>query len=314
MFGDCPGLEEVAFGPNLVTIGHHAFSECVALKALTLPDSVQTIGINAFYHDKVLASVSFGTQLTLIDKYAFANCPGLRTVSFAASDIPILTISSYAFSGDTLLSTVTFSGALSSLESNAFRGDSLVRKLTFPSTVWSVGKNVFSQMGSVREVTFEGLPPSGLVASGLPADTKIRCNEEYKDEWTEVIASCGFTNVEWFDGSSIQPTPGPTPVDNVRYAIADAQADRAIASVTVNSNCEIGQFVLVDGRVYDSVLYIKNTAETDVKLTLPTGYDYRALKGTTPLTIPAGTENILTITRIEDKAFLVSREELVAIQ
>ena len=66
--------------------------------------------------------------------------------------------------------------------------------------------------------------------------------------------------------------------------------------------------------VYDSVLYIKNTAAGAVTLTLPAGFDYRALKGTTPLTIPANSQNILTITRIEDKTFLVTREELVAAQ
>ena len=99
-----------------------------------------------------------------------------------------------------------------------------------------------------------------------------------------------------------------------RYALAPTPADRAIASVSVSADTALDAFVLVDGKVYDSVLYVKNTADADVVLALPSGFAYRALKGTTPLTVPAGTENILTITRIEDNTFLVSREELAAIQ
>ena len=91
-------------------------------------------------------------------------------------------------------------------------------------------------------------------------------------------------------------------------------ADRAIASVTVDSDCDIDSFVLTDGKVYDSVLYISNTAANAVTLSLPAGNTYMAFKGTAPLMIPAQTQCILTITRVADTVFLVSREDLEAIQ
>ena len=69
-----------------------------------------------------------------------------------------------------------------------------------------------------------------------------------------------------------------------------------------------------DGEVYDSVLYISNIADDSVKLTLPSGFVYKTYKGTKPLVIPAKSQCMLSITRVADKTFLVSREELEDVQ
>ncbi len=98
------------------------------------------------------------------------------------------------------------------------------------------------------------------------------------------------------------------------YALTNSVADRAIASVTVSADCSIDSFVLKDGKVYDCVLYVNNTADNDVTLTLPTGNVYKAFKGAKPLTIPAKSQHIITITRVADTTFLVSREELETIE
>ena len=97
------------------------------------------------------------------------------------------------------------------------------------------------------------------------------------------------------------------------YALSRTAADRTIASVTVNSDCSIDTFVLKDGKVYDSLIRIENTADHAVKLALPAGYVYETFKGTSPLTIPAKSRNMLSITRTADKTFLVSREELATV-
>jgi hypothetical protein len=98
------------------------------------------------------------------------------------------------------------------------------------------------------------------------------------------------------------------------YALTDSVADRAIAEVTVDTDCAIDSFVLKDGEVYDSVLYVSNIADDSVKLTLPSGFVYKTYKGTKPLVIPARSQCMLSITRVADKTFLVSREELEDVQ
>ena len=101
---------------------------------------------------------------------------------------------------------------------------------------------------------------------------------------------------------------------DARYALASGVTDRAIATVTVDGDSAIDPFVLTDGKVFDTVLRVINTSATPSTLTLPSGYAYERLKGTAPLTIPALSTNLLTITRTADRVFFVAREELEAAQ
>ena len=84
--------------------------------------------------------------------------------------------------------------------------------------------------------------------------------------------------------------------------------------MTVDDDCAIDSFVLRDGKVYDTVLRIVNTASRNVRLTLPSGYVYEKFKGASPLSIPPNSTNMLTITRTADRVFMVSREEMEAAQ
>ena len=65
-----------------------------------------------------------------------------------------------------------------------------------------------------------------------------------------------------------------------------------------------------DGKVFDTVLRVINVADSAATLSLPSGYSYERLRGTAPLTIPASSTNLLTITRTTDRTFFVAREEL----
>ena len=146
--------------------------------------------------------------------------------------------------------------------------------------------------------TFAGWTPSGITAN-MTGDVTATAR------WTAI--SGGGTE----SSSSVT-----TVVQQVAasYALTDDVADRAIASVTVNSDCAIDAFVLKDGVVYDTMLRIVNTADCEVKLTLPTGYSYETFKGVKPLAIPAKSKSLLSITRVADKTFLVSREDLEDVQ
>ena len=208
-FGNCINLESVIFSGRLTMIGSHAFSECHALKTVALPESLLTIGVNCFYHNKALTSVSFGKRIESIGNCSFYGCPALRYVTFAETTTPLLTIGSYAFANDLSLSTVELSGGLKSVQSGAFADDPLLRKLTIPAIVTEFGNGVFSGMGDLRQVTFAGLPPKNIANAGLSKDVEIRYSSEWKEDWEEVVASCGFTNAKEYNGDPGQPAPVP---------------------------------------------------------------------------------------------------------
>ena len=310
VFGNCGNLETVEFGPNLETIGHHAFSECGHLKSLTIPDSVTTIGVNCFYNNIRLTKVTFGADLQSIGACAFMGCVSLSSVSFSPATTPLLTINANAFANCKYLASLTLSNAMPTIKSGAFEGCTMLRRITVPSLMSTIESNVFSGMENLNEVIFLGLPPENLANAGLATDIKIRYPEEYKEDWEAVVETIGFTNASVYEQKEL-----PILTDDSRYGLSDKPSDRAIASITVNqNNSPLNEFVMEDGKVFDCIIRIVNTAANDVTVTLPAGYVYESFKNATPLTIPANSRNILTITRTSDTTFLVTREELAVLQ
>ena len=308
-FGNCGNLETVEFGPNLKTIGDHAFSECGHLKSLTIPDSVTTIGVNCFYNNTRLTKVTFGADLQSIGACAFMGCVSLSSVSFSPATTPLLTINVNAFANCKYLASLTLSNAMPTIKSGAFSGCTMLRRVTVPSLMSTIESNVFSDMDNLKEVIFLGLPPENLANAGLAKDVNLRYPEEYKEDWEAVVETIGFTNA-----SVYAPIELPGLIDDSRYGLSDTPRDRSIASVSISENSALDEFVLEDGKVFDCIIRIVNTAANDVTVTLPSGYTYEAFKNATPLVIPANSRNILTITRTSEETFLVTREELAVLQ
>ena len=308
-FGNCDNLETVEFGPNLKTIGDHAFSECGHLKSLTIPDSVTTIGANCFYNNIRLTKVTFGADLQSIGACAFMGCVSLSSVSFSPATTPLLTINVNAFANCKYLASLTLSNAMPTIKSGAFSGCTMLRRITVPSLMSTIESNVFSGMENLNEVIFLGLPPENLANAGLATDIKIRYPEEYKEDWETVVETIGFTNASVYEQKDL---PGLT--DDSRYGLSDTPGDRSIASVSISEDSALDEFVLENGKVFDCIIRIVNTAANDVTVTLPSGYTYESFKSATPLVIPANSRNILTITRTSETTFLVTREELAVLQ
>ncbi|MGN0847420.1 MAG: leucine-rich repeat domain-containing protein [Kiritimatiellia bacterium] len=308
-FGNCINLETVTFGNALREIGHHAFSECRELKVLEFPDSLQRIGINAFYNNIRLTRASFGANLQTVDTCAFMGCVSLNSVSFSPATTPLLMIKSNAFRNCLCLASLTLPNSIPTIASGAFSGCTMLRRITIPSLLSTIESGVFTGMGNLKEVIFLGLPPENLGNAGLAKDVSIRYPSEYAQDWEDVIASCGFTNASVYEPDEIGGIVGDS-----RYGLSAKPSDRSIASLEISADTAIDSFILTDGKVYDSVLRIVNTADGDVTLTLPAGYTYETFEGADPLTIPAKSRNILTITRTAENVFLVTREKLRVLQ
>ena len=230
------------------------------------------------------------------------------------------------------IESVELADSLTKIPAGMFAGCAALKSIKIPAGVTSVGDEAFGDCLSLTSVTVLGNAPDvgDAVFWGTSRTLKVQVNgdsmgwaggvsTELPSSWCDraiVYADGSGTGGGSTGGSSGSGTSGGGAQVNVdpRYNLANNVADRAIASVTVDCDCEIDEFVLRDGKVYDCVLRIVNTSETDVRLTLPTGYEYETFKGTKPLTIPANSRNLLTITRTADKTFLVSREELSVIE
>lgn len=115
-FANCSSLTDVKF-KACNYIGGYAFSNCYALKHITLPSDLKAIKGYAFDNCNNLHSVDFPPLLEGIGPYAFQSC-ALDSIS-----LPGLTrIGGYAFSGCRNLKEVKVPSTLESVGDKAFEG------------------------------------------------------------------------------------------------------------------------------------------------------------------------------------------------
>jgi BspA type Leucine rich repeat region (6 copies) len=87
---ECPeGLHGSYTIPNSVTsIGVEAFGECESLTSVTIPNSVTNIGGGAFFDCFSLTSVTIPNRVTSIGDYAFLDCTNLTSAYFLGNAPP----------------------------------------------------------------------------------------------------------------------------------------------------------------------------------------------------------------------------------
>ena len=159
----------------LVSIADNAFNNCVALKSITIPKLVETIGEYCFASSSALESVTFGegSKLTSIGNYAFRKCGRLKNITIPAS---VGTIGEYCFYYCTALESVTFEegSKLTSIGNYAFsycnRG---LKSIIIPASVKTIGQSCFSYCSALESVTFE----EGSELSSIAGDAFYRCVE-----------------------------------------------------------------------------------------------------------------------------------------
>jgi hypothetical protein len=106
--------------PNSVTsIGYEAFSGRFGLTSITIPNSVTSIGYGAFYDCDGLTSIEIPNSVTSIGNSAFAYCDGLTSVTFPQSVTSIGASAFYRCSG---LTSIEIPNSVTSIGDWAFGG------------------------------------------------------------------------------------------------------------------------------------------------------------------------------------------------
>ena len=110
-------MTSVTIGGSVTNIGLRAFSDCVGLENVVVPDSVESIGDYAFYGCSGLAGLTMGNGVASIGNHAFHGCVGLSDVVIPNS---VESIGDYAFYGCSWLRSLTIGNGVSSIGNYAF--------------------------------------------------------------------------------------------------------------------------------------------------------------------------------------------------
>ena len=145
--------EEIIFpeDSHLERIGDNAFANLINLKAITFPESLQSIGNEAFLATNLSGELHFNKNLTKIGSRAFATNSALEKISFEEGS-KIRIIGEEAFLYDNGIYSAEFPEGLEEIRDAAFSGCSGIDSLTLPSSISIIGSGAFKNMSSLEEI------------------------------------------------------------------------------------------------------------------------------------------------------------------
>ena len=185
VFKDCTLLSEIVLPESLESIGDEAFRN-TALRKAVIPDSVKYIGSYAYSDNEGLTEAKLGTGINEIDIYAFSNCSKLKKIDFMCTNLtsPCQGIFEGCILNDIIIGEKVEYIADGLFESASFAHNS---KIVLPETIISIGKRAFANAKNlsisisgknlieIKESAFEGSDieeiqfPSSLATIGKAA-------------------------------------------------------------------------------------------------------------------------------------------------
>ena len=195
-------LVELRFPDSLKTIGRNAFVACYNLTKLSFPEGLQTIESSAFNGCDGLTKLSFPESLQTIGFSAFQGCDGLESVSFPEN---LKTIGSSAFQSCGSLESVSFpaNAKLETIENNTFNNCVSLTDVSFPEGLKIIEKSVFYGCVSLTDVSFPAnIQTIGKSAfNGCAGLTSVSFPANLQTIGNYAFASCtGLTSVSLPEG------------------------------------------------------------------------------------------------------------------
>ena len=241
--GDAVDIPATINGKPVVSIGDSAFAEN-RLTSVTIPNSVTTIGKNAFAGNYYgtgnrLTSVTIPNSVTTIGDYAFSNNQ-LTSVTIGNS---VTTIGSGAFAANRLTS-VTIPNSVTTIGDSAFLRNQLT-SVTIGNSVTTIGGSAFAE-NSLTSVTI----PNSVTTIGSGAFSR--------NSLTSVTIGSSVTTIEQtaFQYNSLTSVIIPNSVTTIGDS---AFSSNPLIRVTIGANVELGSFSF-SGPYYNTFNYVYDNA------------------------------------------------------
>lgn len=201
---------DVVIPEGVTAIGSNVFYNswegvgCDIIKSITIPASVQSIGVQAFLQCPNLEKVIIedGSQLSEIGYYAFGECTSLKNIELPES---VKSINYYTFEGCSSLESVTMNGvkkieryafaecenlasvamnSIETIEEYAFWNSALA-SVNLPSTLKSIGDNAFFNCALESVIIPDSVSVENMGESAFGGCKKLK-KAVLPDGWEEI--------------------------------------------------------------------------------------------------------------------------------
>ena len=191
--------------PNSVTsIGNNAFYNCFTLTSVTIPNSVTSIGDYAFSSCTGLTSIKISNNVTNIGGKAFKDCTGLKKVivsniaawcriSFSNNTANPLYYAHHLYSDEnTEITNLVIPDGETSIGNSAFYNCSGLTSIEIPNSVTSIGDAAFSGCTGLTSIKISNNVTSigDAAFSGCTGLTSIKISNNVTNIGKEAFSGC----------------------------------------------------------------------------------------------------------------------------
>ena len=224
VFSGNTNLTTVTLPESLTTLGGEAFRGCQSLKIVKIPSKVTAIPDHCFEGCSSLESVTIPDGVTTIGTDAFYKCKNLESVALPES---LTTLGSRSFEFCKSLKTIKIPSGVTTIPFQCFNGCSSLESIAIPEGVTDIGNEAFSGCNLNALTLPESLEKIGswafyynrsLKSINIPA--KVKTIEEWAFTYcglTELVIPEGVTTIgqRAFSANSLQKLTLPSTITSI---------------------------------------------------------------------------------------------------
>ena len=173
-------IDSIVIEYGVTSIGNYAFNG-VAIESISFPETVTSIGSNAFGHCRNLSEIEIPNSVNYLGEYAFINCSNLVTASIPEG---VTELSEGLFLGCSKLAEVSLPSSLQTIGPRCFFWCYDLGNINFPDSLTRIEEFAFYDCNSITSLLF----PDGFNYLGDGAF-------ESCDNLNEVIFPVNFSSI-----------------------------------------------------------------------------------------------------------------------
>ncbi len=148
-FRETTALTALSMPDSLTSIGFSAFSGCTNLASVAMSAGITNIADGAFQDCLALVSIDLPTGLTHLGGSAFRGCQSLLSIHIPGS---LTSMEDSVFAGCSSLEEATIAPGLSIIPDGTFRDCEALTSVALPDTVIEIGGSAFSGCSSLTNI------------------------------------------------------------------------------------------------------------------------------------------------------------------